>query len=285
MSSARPDVVVPARFVGAWVRDGIAAGDEELAEPADVLWLQGRDWFADLRTARPDATAGPATTALGSTAEAFAGRCTWQAIDGVDPHEGGRLTWHHDVDWAGGFADNDGGDIHWISDRCFEERGTVDQLGASIGFREVWRAEPGDRTVLAAVAHPTAKSATNPAMPAAPGGEVTGILIAVGGERLILLDGRAGGGSFGYAHARRDASGAWQPVRRMVTPASTAAAELHAVEELAGRLAAHETVPPEGETFAGPSLTWTIVEGQGGVHGDVALSKSYRNTTSVRSST
>jgi len=275
-------VAVPERFVGCWVRDGVSVGDEDLAEPADVVWLQGREWFADLRVPRPEGPAGPAgpaTTAMGARPEAFAGRCQWVAPDGVDPDAGGQLRWLHDLDWSGGFADGDGAEARWVSARCFEEHGTVDEADPPTPFREVWRAEPDEGAVLAAVGLDD-------------GGRPQMVSVSVHGRRLVMVDRRASGGMFAWSHARRDESDGWHVVHREVAllddeglsgrsvPGSTEA--LAGAEATADWLGAHPN-PEVGTSFAGSGVTWVIVEAGGEVHHGVALSKPYRNTPSLRS--
>jgi hypothetical protein len=138
-------MTVPAAFVGVWVRRGLVAGEEPGAEPAEVVWLQGREWFVDVRVPLDGVVAGPATTDLGARAEAFGGRCVWAPIDGEDPDRIGTLTWHHEIDLAGGFAGGDSGVVEWISSTSFEERG-------SFAFEGMFRsARPGPRMVSRSV--------------------------------------------------------------------------------------------------------------------------------------
>lgn len=272
-------MAVPDPFVGCWVRDGVSVGDEAMAEPADVMWLQGREWFADVRAARPGIEAGSATMALGARAEAFGGRCTWTALPGVAPASAGRLDWAHEIDFSGGFAEGDGAEVRWVSDGWFEEHGDLGDGDPPTGFREVWRATGGSGPLLAAVGLSDEDG----------GGEAcgTGLVVAVGCERLLLLDRRTEG-SFVWSHSRRDDRGVWRVLRRH----DPAAGDLEGAAVPPGLLAAEQTsdwlctlddVPEPGTSFAGEGIEWVVMESHGRVHDDVRWSKQYRNTASVRS--
>ncbi|MCU0309507.1 MAG: hypothetical protein MUE36_00990 [Acidimicrobiales bacterium] len=268
-------MTVPEAFVGCWTRDGVSVAGEELAEPADVMWLQGREWFADVRVPRPDGRAGPATTALGARAEAFGGRCAWTTLEGVEPAVGGALSWSHEVDWTGGFAEGDGAEARWVADDCFEEHGTVDDDDPPTPFREVWRRQPAEAAPLVVVGF-DGESRT------------TAMSVAVGGRRLVLVDRRSTGGAFAWSQALRDEDGGWRVVRRQVDPPVTvASADVDATPALADAEATADWLDAHpaseaGMKFAGSDTTWVVVEAGGLVHDRLALSKQYRNSPSVR---
>jgi len=147
----------------------VDGGDPE--EPARVLWLQAGEAFADLRV--PIDGAGPV--------EAFAGRTSWELP---------RLTWHHTLDWRGGFAGYDCGDVHWRGG-ALVERGTFHDEGGAHEYEEVWdRVDPADQYVVLA-----AEAA---------------IIVQVGIHSLALRDLRASGGTFDVRAAQWSAGEGWR---------------------------------------------------------------------------
>lgn len=288
-------MAVPPALVGAWVRDGAAVDDEPEIEPADVVWLQGREWFADMRTPRPGVRGGTATMDLGGRTEAFAGRTHWSPVAGVDPDVRAELRWDHHLDRTGGFAGVDAGTIRWLDESSFLETGSVPAAaagGPASTYVERWRAEPGPAGVLVAVARRRSANA-----PADEGVEtpVAGIIVVVGVHRLVLLDERPTGGPFSFAHDRGDEHGGWHTVRVETGPGTSSAA-LDAALETADALCATAGSLSSGDVVAGsPSSSWVVVEAGEGVghttggadrtpvHDGVPLSKPYRNMRSVRS--
>jgi hypothetical protein len=273
-------VAVPEPFVGCWVRDGVSVADEPLVEPADVMWLQGREWFVDVRVPRPGVVAGPATSALGARVEAFGGRCSWSSLAGVPPAAGGRLDWDHEIDFSGGFADGDGAEVRWVTDGWFEEHGDLGDGDPPTAFREVWRVGGQPEPVLAVVG--LAAGAHDE------GVRVAALVLSVGGDRVLLV-GSEGLDGFCWSHARQDEGGVWRPLRRHapavgdLEPAD-APPVLRAAEETADWLCSLENGPETGYSFVGEGMEWVVTESRGAVHDDVHLSKQYRNTFSVRSS-
>ena len=160
--------MVPEEFRGAWRRRSIAIDGGEPSEPALVLWLQAPEAFADLRI--PNS---------GDTIEAFAGITTW------DPP---RLTWHHTIDWNGGFAGYDCGDVEW-RDGALIERGTFDDDGRTRGYEEVWeRVDAGEAFIVLS--------------------SDDAIVVNVGTYSLSFRDARGSGSSFDVRSAR------WTPDRQ-----------------------------------------------------------------------
>jgi hypothetical protein len=167
--------MVPDEMRGVWRRRSIAVDGGAPEDTAYVLWLQATEAFADLRV--------PLSPAGGTRVEAFAGTTTW------DPP---RLTWHHTVDWNGGFAGYDCGDIEWRG-AALVERGTFEDEGRTREYEEVWeRAEAGDDCI----------ALTAPA----------GIIVQVGAYSLAMSDGRAGDSSFDVRAARWSAELGWQDI-------------------------------------------------------------------------
>jgi hypothetical protein len=159
--------MVPEMFRGVWRRRSIAIDGGAPAEPALVVWLQARESFADLRI--------PNT---GDEIEAFAGSTSWEPP---------RLTWHHTIDWKGGFAGYDCGDIEWDNGALIE-RGTFDDGGQTRGYEEVWDRVDGGDHFVAVVAEQV-------------------IVVGVGTYSLSFRDGRETGSTFDVRSAR------WSPER------------------------------------------------------------------------
>ena len=167
--------MVPDEMRGVWRRRSIALDGGEPQEAAHVLWLQATEAFADLRV--------PFSAEGGSRIEAFAGTTAW------DPP---RLTWHHTVDWNGGFAGYDCGHIEWKG-TAMVERGTFEDEGRAREYEEVWeRVDPGAECI--ALSAPAA------------------VIVQVGAYSLALRDGRAGHSTFDVRAARWSAELGWQDI-------------------------------------------------------------------------
>ena len=161
--------MVPDEFRGVWRRRSIAVDGGAPSEPALVLWLQARESFADLRI--PNS---------GDAIEAFAGTTTWEPP---------RLTWHHTIDWNGGFAGYDCGDIEWV-DGALVERGTYEEAGQTHEYEEVWdRVDTGDEFIVLSSEH--------------------AIVVTVGTYSLSFRDSRGAGSSFDVRSARWSAERDW----------------------------------------------------------------------------
>jgi hypothetical protein len=123
-------VSVPDRIVGAWRRVGLVVGGTRRVDHCDVLWLQGREWYADIRLriepGSPAPTEGPA--AVFAAERAFAGRAHWR-----DPE----MTWEHSFDSAHGAGDPDVGRLSWAEGVMVEE-GELGGGGSRIPYVEEW---------------------------------------------------------------------------------------------------------------------------------------------------
>jgi hypothetical protein len=122
---------VPPELVGGWRRTELVVGGEA-RDDADVLWLQGAEWYADVRIPHDD---------HGGPVEAFAGPAAWDP-----PH----FTWHHRLDWLGSFP-TDVGHLQWDRDSLIET-GTFDVDGEVQPYSERWirAAAVGPRLVAVA---------------------------------------------------------------------------------------------------------------------------------------
>ena len=155
-------MTLASEFVGAWRRRSIAVDGGAHSEPARVLWLQARDAFADLRIPLDPTGAY----------DAFAGVTTYAAP---------ALTWHHTLDWNGGFAGYDCGVVEQ-RDGELVERGEFERDGAHHTYEEIWcRVDPGRHGVVITAAH--------------------AMVVRVGGHCLALRDRRRSGSEFDVRHA------------------------------------------------------------------------------------
>jgi hypothetical protein len=128
---------MPDELVGAWERVSVALDGGPPDEPADVVWVQGRSAFADLRVprvgvgARVEAPDLPYGTR--SVARCFAGHAAYEAPN---------VRWHHTIDLAGEPADEDDvGHVCWDAGDLVEE-GTFLNDGVAVSYVEVWRKLP-----------------------------------------------------------------------------------------------------------------------------------------------
>jgi hypothetical protein len=108
---------VPSELVGGWRRTELVVGGEP-RDDADVLWLQGAEWYADVRIPHDD---------HGGPVEAFAGPAAWEP-----PH----FTWHHQLDWLGSFP-TDVGHLQWDRGSLIET-GTFAEDGEAQPYSERW---------------------------------------------------------------------------------------------------------------------------------------------------
>jgi hypothetical protein len=280
-------VAVPERFVGAWVRSGLWVGspqeefcastfDRELIEPADVIWLQGREWFADLRIPRRRVHVEPAVSALGARSEAFAGQCHWRACEGQDPDRSGALRWDHRVDIAGGFAGSDEGSVEWLCDGSFVERGNFVFNGIDHAFAELWTSPTGmipkPLQSFAVIGISTVTDAP------------VSLMVMIGDRRITIIDPAANLCRSGGELEVQESAGGWRSVISDFTRVDGDEARTRSsLRLLDGMCAAVDTLPV-GETVVTPEIEWEVVENSASVHGDVSLSKCYRNIPLVRSS-
>ncbi len=151
------------QFVGAWQRRSIAIDGGAHHEPARVLWLQAGDAFADLRIPRTPA----------DQPDAFAGITTYQ-----EP----ALTWHHTLDWNGGFAGYDCGVVE-CHDEEMIERGEFQREDGCHAYEEIWqRIDPGAIGAVLTATH--------------------AMIVRVGRHCLAMRDRRRAGGQFDVRHAQ-----------------------------------------------------------------------------------
>ncbi len=128
-----------------------------------VLWLQAGDAFADLRI--PEDPSG--------ATDAFAGITTY-----AEP----ALTWHHTLDWNGGFAGYDCGVVECDNDEMIE-RGEYERDGKCHTYEEIWqRIDTGPVGVVLTAPH--------------------AMVVRVGRHCLAMRDRRRAGGQFDVRHAQ-----------------------------------------------------------------------------------
>jgi hypothetical protein len=261
-------MTVPAAFLGPWVRRGLVVGEEPGAEPAEVLWLQGREWFVDVRVPVDGVVAGPATTDLGARAEAFGGRCMWAPIDGEDPDRIGTLAWCHEIDLASGFAGGDAGVVEWISPTSFEERGSFSFEGVDVPFRETWTSDAVAVGSFAAVASSVES------------GSACVLVVAVGHQRGMVIDERSSGGPSGFVMSVESDDETWNTIRSEVVGDVVS---IDATIKFVDSLCSSANALRIGETIIEPTRCWTVVENEPALHDGVPLSKLHRNIPSVGS--
>jgi hypothetical protein len=149
--------VLPAAFIGGWRRTELVVGGRA-RDDADVLWLQGAEWYADVRIPHHD---------RGGPVEAFAGPARWEPP---------RFTWEHRLDWLGSFPD-DVGHLAWDGDDLIET-GVFDVDGHHQPYSERWvRAGAGAPRLVAVSA-----------------GERPIVAIRVAADAIVVAAGPADGG-------------------------------------------------------------------------------------------
>lgn len=94
---------------------------EVVEENATVVWLQGDEWFADIRTF---------PRSSGKENYAFAGRVNWESP---------RLSFHHQLNTIG-VDENDSADFEFNDSFCIE-RGHLFVGGIKRAFEEIWSIE------------------------------------------------------------------------------------------------------------------------------------------------
>jgi hypothetical protein len=160
---------LPPSFIGAWRRTDLTVGGLP-KDDADVLWLQGAAWYADVRIPHQD---------HGGPVEAFAGTAHW-----ADPH----FTWAHDLDWLGSFPE-DVGHLAWDGD-VLVETGSFDVDGEQQPYAERWVRDAG--------------TDTGPRLVAVTVGEPGIVAIRVGSEAIVVASGE---GTFAVRRDRIEAGG------------------------------------------------------------------------------
>jgi hypothetical protein len=133
-------VSVPAEFVGAWRRAGLTVDGRRDRDRCEVLWLQGPDFYADIRVPKAPEREGPPSgaAAVFDAAWAFAGIADW-----VPPV----MTWHHYIDLRHTDLRIDAApDSNPLSteDGIVVERGSIEWNGRAVSFAEEWLRMTGD---------------------------------------------------------------------------------------------------------------------------------------------
>jgi hypothetical protein len=109
---------------GVWVRRSLEWADGRSDTTTRVTWLQGSEWFVDLRLP----AVRPSDGARTPQPEAFAGRLVRTLSDATE------FMWHRTIDWSPD-SGPDVGRLSWDGDNLIEE-------GVLQPYREVWiRAE------------------------------------------------------------------------------------------------------------------------------------------------
>lgn len=121
--------MTPDRFTGTWRRTSISIDGALPSEPAEVVWIQVGDVYADLRVPHHP----------GEPVGSFAGTTSWEAPS---------LRWSHELDLVTGGTD-DVGAITGEGDDLVES-GTFELDGRTVPYLERWRRQPtGAGEVLA----------------------------------------------------------------------------------------------------------------------------------------
>jgi hypothetical protein len=188
---------VPGHLVGAWRRVGLEVDGVEVDETLDVLWLQGPEWYADIRLPLADADHGPGIgTGVGSSGVpapgsaplsapmAFAGPAAWS-----DPMMG----WMHTFDSAGRPTGVDAGQLSFDDDVLIET-GQWSEGDRVVTYVERW-ARIDD--TAATVEHRTA-----------------GITVSAGLRRIVIDDHRPDG-TFTSIRLSGDGDGGWTEMGRL----------------------------------------------------------------------
>jgi len=109
---------VPDELIGVWRRECLSLDGGEPYEDSDVIWLQSRMRFAEIRT--------PVT--VGSVDhEAAGGKQNWRSP---------RLTFHREIDYSRNYPD-DVGIFSWEGETLIEH-GNVEVGGKTVAYMERW---------------------------------------------------------------------------------------------------------------------------------------------------
>jgi hypothetical protein len=179
---------LPIAYTGVWQRQSLAIAGRAPFEDSDVIWLQTRSYFADLRTPR---CMHRATARV----SAFSGSIRWQAP---------RISFVHDLDLANASAD-DSAELQLAveSEDFLIERGVRRHGTQLIEYQETWRRmrKPDGMTRVVDGRLPTDQQ---PSMR----------FIEIAGIALLLLDERHRGGDFTAVQFARD-GGDWRAMRQV----------------------------------------------------------------------
>jgi len=192
-------VTVPPAFVGAWRRGGLVLDGTRCGDPAEVLWLQTGDWYADIRIPRPPSRGSEDLDNPGADDPAFLHFAEPWAFAGTAEWDPPIMTWHHHLDIH----------VHPASDAnplvqesgVLVERGTIDWSGRSVAFAEEWYRLTPD----------------NPQTAVEEGSKR--IRIAVADWRITVEDTRPSGTFLAVREQRQ--AGRWQETGRLRPPSET----------------------------------------------------------------
>ena len=81
---------VPDELIGVWRRAGISVNGGEVLEDSDVVWIQTRSRYVDIRVPR---------VGVSASEEAAAGRQDWESP---------RLRFRHELDYTHNYPDDEG---------------------------------------------------------------------------------------------------------------------------------------------------------------------------------
>jgi Protein HRI1 len=202
----------------------IALGGGAPHEPSDVLWLQARRGFADVRV----------PSRGGVEPAAFAGTTTWEPP---------ALTWHHRLDFAPATSvpapeAPDVGAVEWRGGDLVE-RGTMLVDGVLTPYEEVWRREVGAVAPVVVLAR------------GAPAGACAGILVQIGADAIVIAATDRG---LAARRDRRDGAHWWTV--GSVGPATL----LPAIPEVAAGWVPGATVDLEPARGEQRRTSWCVVE-------------------------
>jgi hypothetical protein len=176
---------VPGHLVGTWHRVGLVIDGAEVDETLDVLWLQGPEWYADIRLPLAGTPGGPtAGTVPLSAPMAFAGPAAWS-----DPMMG----WTHVFDSAGRPTGVDAGHLVFEGDVMIET-GQWSEGDRVVTYAERW-ARLDDEP--ATVEHRTG-----------------GVTVSAAGRRIAIDDHRPAG-PFTAVRLEGDNAGGWVETGRL----------------------------------------------------------------------
>ena len=178
---------LPVAYTGVWQRQSLAIAGRSPFEDSDVIWLQTRSYFADLRT--PHCMHGAA-----ARVSAFSGTIRWQAP---------RITFIHDLDLADSADDSAELELVAESEDFLIERGVHRHGTQLIRYEETWR-RLREADGMTRVADGRLPSDQQPSMR----------FIEIAGIALLLLDERQRGGDFTAVQFARD-GGDWNVTRRI----------------------------------------------------------------------
>lgn len=121
--------LLPEKLIGAWRRTGLIIDGQRRVDYCDVLWLQGEQWFADirLRLNDQDPQPGDGVAVDFATEGAFAGIARWS-----EP----TMSWEHILD-VRDEPPTDVSPVKWQNGGIIEG-GTMNWQGRQVPWAEEW---------------------------------------------------------------------------------------------------------------------------------------------------